>query len=93
MQFHLDRAALNLSNGAVLNIHRAKGRSLRVLAGRVWITQEGSLDDLFLEANESCTFASAGSAIVTAEGAANAAATVLFDAPLTAHSRGWRLFG
>ncbi len=93
MQFELDRPALNLAHGTILNIHRAKGRSLRVLAGRVWITQEGSLDDLFLEADQSCTFDGSGSAVVTAEGPSDAAATVLFDTPLKAQSRGWRFFG
>ncbi len=87
MHFNLDHAPLSLTEGAVLNISDGKGRSLRVVEGRVWITQQGSLDDIFLDAGESHTFAGAGSAVVTAEGSRNAKATVLFDVPLTIQSR------
>lgn len=98
MHFNLDRAPLSLTDGAVLNISDGKGRSLRVLQGRVWVTQEGSLDDVFLDAGATYTFDGPGSAVVTAEGPGNASATVLFDVPLAIHSRvaggffggGWR---
>ena len=87
MRFNLDRAPLNLANGALLNITDGLGRSLRVLEGRVWITQEGSLADVFLDAGSSYTFETAGSAIVTAEGRGDPSATVLFDVPLAIQSR------
>ena len=87
MRFNLDRAPLNLTNGALLNITDGIGRSLRVLEGRVWITQEGSLDDVFVDAGSSYTFDAAGSAVVTAEGRGNPSATVLFDVPLAIQSR------
>lgn len=87
MQFTLDHAPLSLTDGALLNISDAAGRSLRVLDGKVWITQHGSLDDVFLNAGETHTFVGAGSAVVTAEGHGGANATVLFDVPLTVQSR------
>jgi hypothetical protein len=87
MHFNLDHAPLSLTEGALLKISDGRGRSLRVLEGRVWITQEGSLDDSFLDAGESYTFEGSGSAVVTAEGSRNAKATVLFDVPLTIQSR------
>jgi hypothetical protein len=87
MQFKLDHAPLSLTDGALLNISDAAGRSLRVLDGRVWITQQGSLDDVFLDAGDSLTFTGSGSAIVTAEGRRGAKATVLFDVPLTVQAR------
>jgi hypothetical protein len=87
MQFNLDHAPLAISNGAVLNISDSSGRSLRVLEGRVWITEQGSLDDVFLDSGESYRFDGTGTAVVTAEGARDAKATVLFDVPLTVQSR------
>lgn len=87
MQFKLDHAPLSLTDGALLNISDAAGRSLRVLDGRVWITQHGSLDDVFLEAGETHTFVGSGPAVVTAEGRGTANATVVFDVPLTVQSR------
>lgn len=87
MQFKLDQAPLGLTDGVLLNISDAEGRSLRVLDGTVWITQQGSLDDVFLNAGESHTFVGSGSAVVTAEGRGSARATVVFDVPLTVQSR------
>lgn len=87
MHFNLDHAPLSLRNGALLKISDGRGRSLRVLEGRVWVTQEGSLDDVFLDAGATYTFDGAGAAVVTAEGARDAAAMVVFDVPLTIRSR------
>ena len=88
MQFNLHQAPLSLTNGALLNIRGGKGQSLRVLSGRVWVTQEGSLDDVFLDAGASYTFGHSGSAVVTAESRNKGTATVVFDAPLSIRSRG-----
>lgn len=87
MRFNLDHAPLSLRDGALLNISDGRGRSLRVLEGRVWVTQEGSLDDVFVDAGATYTFDGSGAAVVTAEGARDAAATVVFDVPLTIRSR------
>ncbi len=92
MRFDLDNAPLGLTTGAVLNISDGNGRSLRVLEGRVWVTEQGSLDDVFLDAGSSYTFDGSGSAVVTAEGKDASTATVLFDVPLTIRSRGRRDF-
>ena len=87
MQFTLDQAPLSITNGALLNIRGGKGQSLRVVEGRVWVTQEGSLDDVFLDAGASYTIDGDGTAVVTAEGRTDAKATVVFDAPLSIRSR------
>ena len=88
MQFNIDRTPLSIAKGALLNISDSSGRSLRVLEGRVWITEQGSLDDVFLNPGESYRFDGSGTAVVTAEGGRDAKATVLFDVPLTVQSRG-----
>ena len=87
MQFNLDHAPLSISKGALLNISDSSGRTLRVLEGRIWITEQGSLDDVFLDSGESYRFDGSGTAVVTAEGTGDAKATVLFDVPLTVQSR------
>ena len=87
MHFNVDRAALGVVAGVPLTISDAQGRSLRVLQGRVWVTQEGSLDDTFLDAGQTYTFDGPGSAVVTAEGPDAAIATVVFDVPLSVSSR------
>lgn len=87
MQFDIDHVPFGLTPGTVLKISDAGGKSLRVVEGRVWVTQEGSLDDVFLDAGSSFTFAGRGSTVVTAEGPRGAVATVVFDVPLTIRSR------
>ena len=87
MHFNLDHAPVSLAKGALLNISDSSGRSLRVLEGRVWITEQGSLDDIFLDPGDSYRFDGSGAAVVTAEGGRDATATVLFDVPLTIQSR------
>lgn len=87
MHFDLDQAPLNLARGALLKIRDAGGQSFRVVQGRVWVTQEGSLDDVFLDAGSRFTFDGAGASVVTAEGPRDAVATLVFDGPLTIRSR------
>ena len=87
MHFKLDRATLGVAVGTPLNLSDGKGCSLRVLQGRVWLTQEGSLDDVFLSAGETYTFGTARRVVVTAEGGHGAVSTVSFDVPLSIRSR------
>ena len=61
MRFELDQAPIGLAPGAVLKVRDAGGRSLRVTHGRVWVTEEGSLDDVFLAfTNTAASLAPAG---------------------------------
>lgn len=84
MNFDLERLRLTLSTGRPLTIRQARGRSLRVLSGRVWLTQSGCRDDVFLETGATFRFDSDADTVVSAEGSA---ASVLFEAPLTIRSR------
>ena len=87
MHFDLERPTILVAVGTPLSLSDGLGRSLRVVQGRIWVTQEGSLDDLFLDAGQSCTFESAGSIVLTAEGVDGERSTVCFDEPLSIRSR------
>ena len=96
MHFNLDHTPFRLDHGAPLKISGGRGEALRVLEGRVWVTEEGSLDDVFLDAGATYRLESSGSTIVTAEGGGEPVATVLFDVPLAVQARvdqGKRWFG
>jgi hypothetical protein len=73
---------IHLSTGTPLNVEQADGVTLRVLRGRVWLTQEGSVDDVFLDAGAGHTFRVDGRVVISAEGPSSGAATIVFDAPL-----------
>ena len=70
-----------------LEITDAGGTTLRVLRGRVWITQEGSVDDVFLDAGSGHTFRADGKVLISAEGSQTDGATIVFDAPLSVAER------
>ncbi len=85
MKFTMKRMAINLAHGATLNVEDPADTTIRVLRGRVWITQEGSVDDVFVAAGAGHTFRSDGRALISADGADAVAATLVFDAPLAIH--------
>ena len=87
MQFTVEQMPIRLTSKAPLNIVGGHGSSVRVLRGRIWITQEGSIDDVFLNAGQSHTLEADGKVIISAEGPARSTATVAFDAPLSIQSR------
>ena len=87
MRFTIDRVPLGLSNKTPLVIDDARGSTLRVLRGRVWVTQEGCGDDVFLDPGSGHHFRSDGRVIVSVEGAADSSAMVVIDGPLSIHSR------
>ncbi len=87
MRFLLDRFPIQLCTKASLNLTDAGGTTVRVLRGRVWITQEGLPDDLFLDAGQRYTFERDGRAILSAEGARQAA-TIAFESPLRVATNG-----
>jgi hypothetical protein len=87
MRFELQGMSIGLTPNAALNIDDASGVTLRVVRGRVWVTQEGCVDDVFLDAGAGHTFRRPGRVVVSAERALDGAATVLFDAPLAVVAR------
>ncbi len=82
MKFTMKRMPIELPADEPLAVEHAEGATLRVLRGRVWITQEGSPDDVFLDAGSGHTFRIDGRALITAERANGRCATIVFDAPL-----------
>lgn len=92
MKFTINRMPIGLSTKTPLNIDDARGFTLRVLRGRVWVTQEGCSDDVFLDPGSGYHFRSDGRVIVSVEGAGHASATVMFDGQLSIQSQ-WTLRG
>lgn len=68
-----DLATHVFPRGATLVIVDGDGLRLRVLAGEVWITEEGSLVDLVIGAGESCPLTRPGSAVIEVRGRARLA--------------------
>ena len=77
MRVTLEPTPLTLAPGALLHISEGRGHSLRVLEGRIWVTEEGRPDDVFADAGQTVTFEQPGLAVVTAEGRRRA--TIVFD--------------
>ena len=57
-----------LDAGQTLTLAPARGQRLRVIAGRLWVTQSGRPDDHFLSAGHSLTLDSRGRVVAQAEG-------------------------
>jgi Protein of unknown function (DUF2917) len=62
--------AMNLPAGQLLRLEDAQGVEVACDSGRVWITEERSLDDVWLGAGQSVRLARAGLAILEATQAA-----------------------
>ena len=88
MHFTIDHMPISLAPGVPLAIAGAKGTSLRVLRGRIWITQEDVPDDVFLDEGAVHLLNAGGRTVISAEGPACASTSVVFDAPLSVRSRG-----
>ena len=82
MKFTLKRMPIELPADEPLRIDEVEGTTVRVMRGRVWITQEGSPDDVFVDAGSGHTFRIDGRALISAERSNGRSATILFDAPL-----------
>jgi len=63
-------AAIHLQQQELLTVRDGKGWKVQSLAGAVWITQEGELDDVILEAGESFTVERDGLTVIQAVGEA-----------------------
>jgi hypothetical protein len=62
-----------LKPGAVLTLRHCSGRSLRVHAGRLWITEPGDHRDHFVAAGESYTVRGNGATVLECVGPMSAA--------------------
>jgi Protein of unknown function (DUF2917) len=58
-----------LAPGAVLSLRGAAGRVLKVLSGRVWLTEPNDPDDHVLHAGQSHRLRSAGAVVIENDGA------------------------
>ncbi len=88
MHFTLDHLPISLLTGIPLAIADSKGTSLHVLRGRIWVTEEDELDDVFLNEGSTHTLSARGRTVITAEGPPCSSASVIFEAPLVVHSPG-----
>lgn len=61
---------LDLPGGALLPFASVPGERVRVVCGRVWLTEEGSLRDAFLETGEEVSLDTRGLAVIETLGAA-----------------------
>lgn len=66
MDSSVNQAITQLSKGEMLRIDNARGQSIAVVQGMVWITQEGDPRDIFLSDGESFVFDQPGTALVQA---------------------------
>ncbi len=88
MKFTMKDMPIGLPARMPLEVTEAAGATLRVLRGRVWITQEGSVDDVFLDAGAAGhTFSADGKVVISAEGPRTEFATIVFDAALSVAGR------
>ena len=51
----LNLASTSLRKGETLRLHHALGRRIEALRGRLWITMDGDLRDIVLDAGEGFT--------------------------------------
>ncbi|MGZ9058501.1 MAG: DUF2917 domain-containing protein [Burkholderiaceae bacterium] len=61
---------LDLPGGALLPFASVPGERVRVMSGRVWLTEEGSLRDAFLGTGEEVSLDTRGLAVIETLGAA-----------------------
>ena len=64
---------LQLSDGQLLRWTQAMAVTLRVIAGRVWVTRPGDLDDHFLDAGDQLKIEARSRTLIGAEGEARLA--------------------
>ncbi len=59
---------LDLSDGSVVPFPSLPGERVRILYGRIWLTEEGSLRDAFLASGEEVALSTRGLAVIEALG-------------------------
>lgn len=60
---------VQLRNGEIVSLKGSRGIEITVLAGRLWITEEASNDDIWLEAGQHANLSGDGLAVIEAVGA------------------------
>ena len=61
---------LDLPGGSVMPLQSVPGEQVRILYGRVWLTEEGSPNDAFLTSGDEVTLGTRGVAVIEALGPA-----------------------
>ena len=61
---------LDLPGGSLIPITSIPGERVRILYGRIWLTEEGNVRDAFLASGEEVSLASRGLAVIEALGPA-----------------------
>ena len=87
MRFDLPAVYLTLTSSTPLTISKGVGAEIRVLAGRVWLTEENFADDIFLFAGASYALRHSGRAVISAEGPADTAVRIVVAVPVSVRSR------
>ena len=75
MKFDLDQSTMQLTEGKLISLPHAKGSTVAVLWGSVWLTQDGDSRDYELNAGESFTIRGDGMVVISAF--ENSAVTIL----------------
>jgi Protein of unknown function (DUF2917) len=68
---HLVHLSKALPDGRLVRLPGARGHRIVSLSGDVWITEEGSTEDIILRAGEAITLRAPGTALVMALGSAD----------------------
>jgi len=66
MKYESSSGTLSLAGGTLVPFSSVPGKRLRVLSGRVWITEEGNGQDIFLSGGEEIGLASRGLVVIEA---------------------------
>jgi hypothetical protein len=77
MDTAIDKAYTTLDKDSLLRVRNGEGKGVAVFGGLVWITQDGDLDDKFVETGDAFVFDRPGLAIVQALAPSQ---VLLFDA-------------
>jgi hypothetical protein len=67
MKVSLEKVRLQLPHEGTMRVEDARGVTVRVRRGRLWITERGLRDDVFLGAGESWQLRRRGRAVLQAE--------------------------
>lgn len=74
---------LDLPSGALMPFQSVPGERVRILYGRIWLTEEGNLRDAFLASGEEVSLATRGRAVIEALGPARVQVTAPIGARMT----------
>ena len=66
MNQDLINGSRTLAKGRIRHVHGERGKRVECLAGSIWITQDGDLRDIVLEAGDAFDFDRRGDALLSA---------------------------